>query len=89
MDTTITITSRMAEAFEYPETTWTGAVQLATTEPEDRLELIFRLFNRVDDSDCERLEKWGYKLPSLSTGDSVTMEGKTYRCESMGWQEVQ
>lgn len=52
------------------------------------LERLFRVFNRVDEHDGPRLEAMGYKLPSLSSGDVVTIEGKHWLCASMGWKEL-
>lgn len=78
----VTIYSAMADNPEWrinalyeerpAEPTWTGEV-----EARD-LEDIFRIFNRVDDEDCERLDEIGYHLPSLSVGDVVSYDG-TYK----------
>lgn len=70
---------------------WTGEVDITVTayhKPTMVLEQLFRLFNRVEDGDGERLERMGYKLPSLSSGDVVTMEGKHYLCASAGWKVI-
>lgn len=58
------------------------------SKPEHALERIFRLFNRVDDADCRRLDGAGYKLPSLSMGDVVTMEGQHWLCAGVGWKRI-
>jgi hypothetical protein len=50
------------------------------------LEHVFRYFNRVDDDDHERLLAIGYRLPSLSVGDVVVVDGKRWRCASVGWE---
>jgi hypothetical protein len=51
---------------------WEGTVELpAASEGEAALDQIFRLFNRVSQEDADRLERWGYFLPSLSVGDIV------------------
>lgn len=67
---------------------WTGEVSDEKGTPEQILEKLFRAFNRVDDVDCRRLASWGYKLPSLSSGDVVTLKGKHYLCASAGWKEL-
>lgn len=51
-------------------------------------ERLFRLFNRVDEGDAARLEAWGYRLPSLSVGDSVGYGGRAFRVEPVGFAEV-
>lgn len=69
------------ERVPYPTTVWVGEVESAD------LEDIFREFNRVTEADCERLEEIGYALPSLSVGDTVEVEGKTWLCAGVGWVE--
>lgn len=59
---------------------WTGAYPATMS-----LEGIFRHFNRVEESDNERLEAIGYTLPSLTGGDVVQRDGTYYLCESVGW----
>jgi hypothetical protein len=88
MDTTITIHSKMAEMFGDPITEWTGPINVVSIDVNEQLEHIFRQFNRVDEADCDRLEALDYKLPSLSSGDIVTIGGKKYLCASFGWEEV-
>jgi hypothetical protein len=61
---------------------WQGLV------PQMDLEGIFRFFNRVEPGDGERLEALGYDLPSLSTGDLVTVGGKRWRVASVGFEEA-
>jgi hypothetical protein len=94
----ITIYSAMADHPEYrigqmdtpgmvgPE--WSGDVNLNGQTSDSVLEHIFRLFNRVSDEDASRLAKWDYKLPSLSVGDIVTMEGNHYLVCGMGFKKV-
>ena len=87
----ITIRSVWAERAERDETTWTGSVDLDRpqgTSTEDALEQIFRLFNRVDFADGERLEALGYRLPSLSEGDEVTLDGETWEVSILGFRRV-
>lgn len=48
-------------------------------------EALFRFFNRVDEGDNERLERIGYRLPSLSVGDLLHWGGKTHRVEGVGF----
>jgi hypothetical protein len=50
------------------------------------LEHVFRYFNRVDASDEQRLEAIGYRLPSLSVGDVVELDGLRFRCAVLGWE---
>lgn len=52
------------------------------------LESIFRLFNRVNFEDTQRLEQMGYELPSLSGGDFVQVDGQWWLCASSGWKRV-
>lgn len=73
--TTITIYSHYAAepgwaaATGVANPTWTGQVADAD------LNAIFRAFNRVDDDDSARLVALGYRLPSLSVGDVITLPG--------------
>jgi hypothetical protein len=57
-------------------------------EAEDVLEDIFRAFNRVTSEDCERLDAIGYKLPSLSVGDTVILDQKVYEVKNLGFEEI-
>ena len=67
----------------FPVTTWTGPVESIN------LEAIFRAFNRVEMEDGARLEEIGYRLPSLSVDDEVTLpDGTVYRVASFGFEEV-
>jgi hypothetical protein len=60
-----------------------------TTDRDAVLEYVFRLFNRVQQEDVERLDALGYELPSLSTGDRVTLpDGSVWHCASIGWEQV-
>lgn len=77
------------EGIAYETDTWEGEVALEKERIEDRLEEVFRLFNRVHDADADRLEEWGYKLPSLSVGDIVRLEGRTFRVAPAGYEEIQ
>ena len=82
-------------------TTWHGDLDLSlASSDEGRLELVYRLLNRVDESDHERLEAMGYMLPSLSMGDFVTLhldvmgehgpvtQPRTWMVASVGFVEV-
>lgn len=74
----------------YPSTTWTGEAAW-TDEPrkvEDRLTSLFRMFNRVTEEDCDRLDDLGYELPSLSVGDQIEMDGATYEVKPIGFERV-
>jgi hypothetical protein len=84
--TTITIHSKQAE--QANEATWTGEVELQAPADKTtgRLSEIFRLFNRVEEADCERLAALGYELPSLSVGDLIELDGHTWRVAPVGFQ---
>jgi hypothetical protein len=87
----ITIRSVWAERAERDETTWTGTIDLARRvdeSTEETLERIFRLFNRVTPADGEYLSRIGYRLPSLSEGDEVTIDGETWRVGMVGFEQV-
>ena len=57
-------------------------------EAEAILEDIFRAFNRVDESDVDRLNRIGYRLPSLSVGDTVILDQKVYEVKNLGFEEI-
>lgn len=65
--------------------TWTG--EIPGTFEDGSLDVIFRLFNRVEEGDAERLEAWGYTLPSLSVGDRVTVAGQRFVVMPIGFEE--
>lgn len=73
----------------YPETSWTGDAPVIYLDDEQRLESIFRLFNRVDRGDAERLERMGYNLPSLSVGDVVEIGDRRWEVAGMGFEELE
>lgn len=86
----VKIRSRMAEAGNraprlswepepYIKTTWEGEAPVET--PEDA----FRFFNVVEPGDDERLRALGYRLPSLSVGDEVTLDGTAYVVAPVGF----
>lgn len=70
--------------------TWSGEVALpAGSTPEEKCERVFRDFNRVTEEDCERLDRIGYDLPSLSVNDTITfVDGSTYRVLPIGFERV-
>lgn len=77
----------------YEEITWEGEVDLrpfmrpgAEATSAALLEAVFRAFNRVEIEDNDRLEEIGYRLPSLSVGDAVEINGDRWRCKSVGWE---
>lgn len=80
--TTITIWSHWANE------TWEGDLDLDGLTVREALAGVFRAFNRVDDADCERLLALGYDLPSLSVGDTVTVDGVRWRRAVVGWERV-
>lgn len=59
------------------------ASKLAPTE--DKLEIIFRQCNHVDNTE------WiaGQKLRSMSVGDTVVLDGKLWKCSPVGWEILQ
>src|SRR3954451_19528413 len=77
-----------AEGMVGPE--WSGEISdtYSMGPSDEALERIFRHFNRVTDEDAERLQRMDYKLPSLSVGDIVTMEGTHYLVCGMGFKAV-
>lgn len=61
----------------------------AANEPDELLlEDIFRLFNRVTEEDCVRLDKLGFKGHSLSESDLVSIDNRLYYCEMCGWTRI-
>jgi hypothetical protein len=69
--------------------TWQGEVDLPRVPAErasENLELLFRLFNRVDERDTTRLDDIGYTLPSMSVGDRVEVDGVAWRVEPLGFE---
>lgn len=77
------------EPAPFPATSWEGSVDLDLSNgPEAALEQVFRQFNRVTDEDVSRLTRIGYNLPSLSTGDLVTLDGRRWRVAPVGFREV-
>jgi hypothetical protein len=83
-------------------TTWKGEIPneifARCSSNDGMLDLIFRLLNRVDEGDHERMLGWGYELPSLSVGDYVTLhlnsasgagvEPVTFVVASLGFKQV-
>jgi hypothetical protein len=49
---------------------------------------LWRVFQRVEDYDGERLAVLGYRLPSLSLGDFVTWSERTWQVTSRGFELV-
>lgn len=64
---------------------WEGEVELAGATDMQKLGALFRLFNRVEDEDTVRLERIGYRLPSLSAGDRVVLNERVYRVDAGGF----
>lgn len=66
---------------------WAGVIELSdpkATEYE-KLEEIFRYFNRLDDEDAARLRDINFTQPSLSAGDRVVLNGHAYQCDVTGF----
>jgi hypothetical protein len=78
--------------------TWRGEIPFAelcqlippgqTPNRESLNAAIFRFFNRVEDEDSARLERLGYRLPSLSAGDLFTVEGVAFVVAGIGSERV-
>lgn len=81
--------------------TWQGDVEISGQYADapgiEVCEHLFRIFNRVDETDRPRLEKMGYRLPSLSVGDLVMfweppaepqVAINYYRVEGLGFREL-
>ena len=66
--------------------TFACELDLGDGEPEEKLERVFRLFNRVSEEDARRLERIGYRLPSLSVGDRVVLNGEAWVCAPVGFE---
>lgn len=54
----------------------------------DLCESFFRYFNRVDESDLDRLAEIGYTQPSLSVGDLIAWDHVTYRVAGSGFEKL-
>jgi hypothetical protein len=82
----VTVVSMMAAAHGRESITWTGDVAVSRhAEPDQINERLFRMFNRVDESDARYLQARGYDLPSLSVGDYLHWESQTWRVEGSGF----
>jgi hypothetical protein len=81
-DVTIHSSWAAASPHRFPSSVWTGRVPI--DGPDDA----FRMFNRVDAEDDARLVGLGYRLPSMSVGDLVTINDVTYLCLSAGFDEA-
>jgi hypothetical protein len=84
----VSVVSAMATRIQNDEydpmraTEWSG--DLPALSPEEA----FRFFNRVTESDSDRLEALGYRLPSMSVGDLLTIGTETWQCASVGFVKV-
>jgi hypothetical protein len=67
---------------------WTGEIQELPGNERNVNEQIFRLFNRVDVEDGERLDAWNYNLPSMSVGDMLTHSRKTWLVADIGFVQL-
>ena len=70
---------------------WEGSLDLELgndANTEQKLDRLFRLFNRVTDEDAERLEKIGFRQPSMSVGDVVEVDGQRYEVAPIGFKRV-
>lgn len=72
----------------FSEQVWTGEVGLPEAPVERQLEFIFRKFNCVDEEDAAFMERVGYDMPSLSIGDLVEFDGKTWAVANFGFLEI-
>ena len=65
----------------------TTAMPIKIEEPDKGfLQWLFRQLNRVDGD--EMISVLQLDIPSLSVGDLVEFDGRTFRCEFVGWREV-
>ena len=70
---------------------WRGDVDTGLPEDapvEHKLERLFRLFNRVDEEDVTRLEMIGYRQPSMSCGDTIDLDGQTWKVSACGFERT-
>ena len=56
-------------------------------------EEIYRIFNRIDEEDCQYLERIGFTGHSLSVSDIIELHGSSgnsrfYFCDTFGFQEI-
>jgi hypothetical protein len=91
----IEIFSVMAAIAGKREITWQGLVndvmlagEIAKGDEDALCDRVYRLFNRVDENDGDRLERWKYFLPSLSLGDYVRIGDNTYRVDTIGFTKI-
>lgn len=81
-------------AGDRPSIVWVGDVpeldewqhELGEDETDAINSYLFRYFNRVDIGDGNRLERIGYRLPSMSVGDLLHWGSKTYRVAGSGFE---
>lgn len=64
----------MAAPEHFPTFSWEGEVLLPRTNDDEIANTVYRLFNRVSRADEQRLESWGYRLPSMSVGDVIAVD---------------
>lgn len=67
---------------KYDSAEWSGNVNVRM--PDDA----WRFFNRIDKADNQRLTELGYRLPSMSIGDLLTLDGTTHLCLPLGFCEA-
>jgi hypothetical protein len=66
---------------------WTGDAPISRFQStEEKLDAIFRFFNRVHEADHQRMAEVGYLLPSLSVGDRIELADGWYEVASLGFQ---
>lgn len=57
--------------------------------PDAVNETLYRIFNRVDEADTQRLEALEYRLPSLSPGDVIAWDKHAYRVLAIGFERLE
>jgi len=67
---------------------WNGKISVDPGTNDAVNSQIYRLFNRVDEEDGERLEKLGYRLPSLSAGDVLVWGDQGFSVKSIGFENL-
>lgn len=85
--THVRVVSAMATRFAWAEQDWTRETEW-NGELDIPLHGAFRYFNRVDQADVDRLEAIGYRLPSMSVGDLLTIGTETFQVHPVGFEKV-
>lgn len=85
----ISSTVKVAVTSVFTRQRWEGEVKIdvpAEGSPQEKLDRLFRFFNRVDEADVVRLEEIGFRQPSMSMGDLVELDGETWTVAAFGFE---